>query len=361
MKILHVLYSGLGGHGNVFFSMLSADANHEFEYEVLFNGIEEVRTEYINTCNESGIKWSFVKKKKGLDLQYYKSLVKFIKTSNADILFLHSSTYILPAKHAQLISSKKKKIIVRETQANNLKNKREWGWLFLAFLLANKIVFLSIEYRDEIEKRLSWFYNKSKVAVIPNGIDLNKFYPKKKVSREPVIIGMQSRLTVNKDHPTLLAAFAKLKNENYNINLKVAGDGTCKSELILLAQHLKIDTHTKFTGTLDEEELVHFLQDLDIYVHASFGETMSTAIMQAMACGLPVIASEVPGIKNMIINNRTGILVPVKNVKSMSDALEYLLNNIPIAEALGENAYRFAKDNYSNSVMFKRYKEIFTS
>ncbi|MBK8495622.1 MAG: glycosyltransferase family 4 protein [Chitinophagaceae bacterium] len=57
-----------------------------------------------------------------------------------------------------------------------------------------------------------------------------------------------------------------------------------------------------------------FLQSLDIYVHASLGETMSTAIMQAMACKLPIVASDVNGINNMIIHGKTGILVPTHNM-----------------------------------------------
>ena len=112
---------------------------------------------------------------------------------------------------------------------------------------------------------------------------------------------------------------------------------------------------------LEEIELVKFLHDLTIYVHASLGETMSTAIMQAMACGLPIIASDVPGINNMIINNKTGILVPVKNEQVMADAIKYLVNTNSRAAELGANAFEFAKMHYSNVTMFKKYKELFTA
>ena len=361
MKILHVLYSGLGGHGNVFFSMVRADEKHEFKFEALFNGIEEVRSEYKKNCYNLGIKWSFIKKTPGLDLAYYKKLLKLIKKSDAEIIFLHSSAYILPSKLAILFSKQKKKIIVRETQANNLKNKMEWLWLSLAFLFANKIIFLSEEYRYEIEKNLRWLYNKKKVAVVPNGIDLTIFQPDENI-KDKIIIGMQSRLAKNKDHTTLLHAFALLKNQGHNnIKLKIAGDGTCRPQLILLTQTLNIESEVEFTGMLEENDLVKFLHNLTIYIHASFGETMSTAIMQAMACRLPIIASDVPGIKNMIINNKTGILVPVKNEQLMADAIIYLLNTNSFADELAENAYEFSKLNYSNVTMFKKYKELFTA
>ena len=361
MKILHVLYSGLGGHGNVFFSMVRANTQHEFIFEALFNGIEELRSEYKKNCGDMGIQWNFIKKKPGLDIIYYKSLVRIIKKSDAEIIFLHSSAYILPAIHANLLSKQKKKILIRETQANNLKKRSEWRWLSMAFLLANKVVFLSEEYRKEVQKKLHGLYRKNKVEIIPNGIDLTIFQPAENI-KDTIIIGMQSRLTNNKDHVTLLHAFALLKEQGHNnIKLKIAGDGTCKQELMLLTQKLKIENDVFFTGILEEREVAKFLQQLTIYIHASFGETMSTALMQAMACGLPIIASDVPGINNMIEENYTGILVPVKNAQLMAEAINHLLNNRSFAEELALNALSFAKLNYSNLTMFKRYKEVFTA
>lgn len=359
MKILHVLYSGLGGHGSVFFSMVTADGSHEFEYEALFNGIEDLRAEYKTKCKNLGIEWSFIKKKTGIDLTYYKNLLRIIKNSNAEIIFLHNSAYIIPAKLAAFFSKLKKKIIIRETQANNLKGKRDWLWLSMAFLLASKIVFLSEEYRNEVQKKLHWLYSKNKVVVIPNGIDLAIFYPVINMNKLQITIGMQGRLTENKDHTTFLHAFALLKNQGYNnIKLKIAGDGTRKSELILLAKKLNIENEVEFTGILEENNLVQFLHNLTIYIHASHGETMSTAIMQAMACGLPIIASDVPGINNMIINNKTGILVPVKDIKSMVDGILKYINNKNFRETMAINGFGYAKENFPAGKMLESYKKL---
>ena len=64
MKILHVLYSGLGGHGNVFFSLVKADENKKFDYEAIFAGVEEVRDEYVTKCTDGDIQWKYIHKKK---------------------------------------------------------------------------------------------------------------------------------------------------------------------------------------------------------------------------------------------------------------------------------------------------------
>ncbi|MEO6537341.1 MAG: glycosyltransferase family 4 protein [Ferruginibacter sp.] len=363
MKILHVLYSGLGGHGNVFFSFVKGTGKNEFLYEALFNGIEAVKPDYINICHEYAIPWNFVPKRPGLDLRYYLNLVKNIKNSDADIVFLHSSAYIMPAWLGSVFSKKKKKIIVRETQANHLKVKMEWVWLFVAMLMADAIVFLSEAYRLEIAKKLSLVYRSKKIFVIPNGLDLDLYKPVNNNNSGELIIGMQSRLVRIKDHLTLLEAFSLLiKKDAYRQNqylLKIAGDGDYSQALQAKSESLGLNNVVEFTGMLPENELLQFLHTLDIYVHASLGETMSTAIMQAMACGLPVIASDVRGINNMISHGTNGILVPAKNPAAMCAAIELLINSAGKRKELSIAARRCAEEKFSNASMVNAYRKLF--
>ena len=184
--------------------------------------------------------------------------------------------------------------------------------------------------------------------------------PEQKNDSSTVVIGMQSRLVKIKDHITLLKAFAKLiKEGDKKITLKIAGDGDQKTELLKESAALQLTDRVEFTGMLAENELIDLMRSLDIYVHASMGETMSTAIMQAMASGKPIVASDVPGIKNMISNNETGLLVPVKDSSALTGAMQQLISNNELALRLGANAYRYAQDNFSDLTMFNRYKQIF--
>lgn len=362
MKILHVLYSGLGGHGNVFFSMVDANENREIAFEVLFNGIENVKEEYIKRCEEKDIPWHYVRKKPGLDIGYYVKLYRKIKKSRPQIIFLHGGAAALPAKLAKLTGSGIRKIVVRETQANHLKTTVDWAYLATAMLTADKMVYLSNDYKEQVKAKLGWLYKEKKAVVIPNGINLCTF---KKSNARPVasvfLLGMQSRLISIKDHLTLLDAFAMLLKKGLQVkpHLLIAGEGEFKETLINHAALLNISDKVTFTGMLEEKELVPFLHKLDIYIHASLGETMSTAIMQAMACCKSIIASDVPGINNMIIHNQTGLLVPAKNAEALSNAIQQLINNRQMCEFLAENACTFATENYSNKKMLRRYNEIF--
>jgi len=363
MKILHVLYSGLGGHGNVFFSMVQADKAREFTYEALFNGIEDIREEYRQRCQAAGINWAFVKKKAGFDPGFYMRLMGTIRKIKPDIIFLHGSTQVFWARVAAFFSNHKCRIIVRETQANHLKTKQDWLWLSVAMVVSGKIVFLTEAYRDQIRKKLAWLYREKKIRVIPNGINLEQFHPAVPPAAEPLVIGMQSRVVPIKDHATLLHAFAGLVRDpalrEKKMELRIAGDGESRAGLEDLARKLGIERQVIFLGMIAETELVGFLHHLHIYVHASFGETMSTAIMQAMACGKPVVASDVPGISNMIIDGETGLLVPAGNAAEWQRMLQQLITDPGLQVSLARNAEKYAIDNFSNEIMFARYKTLF--
>lgn len=362
MKVLHLLYSGLGGHGSVFFSMVKADSEHFFEYEAVFNGIEDIREEYIKRCVEKNIPFVFIKKQPGKHISFYYRIFNAIRKAKPDIIFLHGSMSVPAAFAAKILQGNKSKIIVRETQAFHLKTKSERMALKVSVLLADCVVFLSHEYQHAVAKSLGAFYQPKKVAVIPNGMDLSFFKPSLyKPKREQIVLGMQSRLVAIKDHVTLFKALGILINKfpQKDFHLFVAGDGEYRIYLEEIVEKAGLTGNITFTGLKNEDELPEFLHSLDIYIHASLGETMSTAIMQAMAYGLPIIASDVDGINNMISNGQTGILVPVKNEQAMADAIDELSGNHTLQKQLSQNAQLYALDHFSNVRMFESYKSIF--
>lgn len=362
MKVLHILYSGLGGHGNVFFSMVQADENNEYKFKAIFNGIEDVRQEYIDRCNKLQIPFTFVKKKPGKHILFFLKILREIWKNDSEIIFLHGSILILPAVLAKFASLSRRKIIVRETQAIHLKSIKEKLALKLSMQLASKIIFLSEEYKNEIKSIFRNKFKNNKVSVIPNGIDLNLFYPYKTEKDINVInIGMQSRIVPIKDHKTLIEAFALLikKYPSKKLILKIAGDGESLKEVKELVIKHDLIKQISFLGMLPELMLPQFLNDLTIYVHASFGETMSTAIMQAMACGKPIIASDVPGINNMIKNNETGILIPVLNSLMLANAFSQLIEDNSLKEKLENASELHAQKYFSNRIMFQKYSNLF--
>lgn len=358
IKVLHLLYSGLGGHGSVLFSLIEADKLQQFEVGALFTGVESLRDEYLRRCIENNISYHYIEKRRGFDIQYYWKVFRFVRNSKTQYIFLHGSSSILPVFCSTIFCKNKKKIIIRETQANHLKSKMDWVWLYFALLSAYRIVFLSKEYKEQIMRKFRGLYRSKKVVVIPNGIDLKLYKPNELALKKRLHIGMQSRLVKIKDHISLINAFAllRLSRQDLDCILYIAGEGENKAVLVEQVFNLTLEKSVKFLGILEECQMVTFINDLDIYVHASFGETMSTSIMQAMACGKPIIASDVPGINNMIQHETTGLLVPVNNAEAIKGAIIRLVDNRSLARELGVNATLYAKNHYSNITMLELYK-----
>ena len=362
MKVLHILYSGLGGHGSVFFSMVEADSEQKFTYEAIFFGVEDVRPEYMQKADEKGIAWNSVKKRPGLDLGAFRKIAGIIAKSEPEILFLHGTSYFFPAWYAALVAPHKIKIVVRETIPNHLKTFMDWAGLACSLVFARKTVFLNKEYRDIVKKRLPLFFSDKRTTVIANGIDMNLFKPAHQKDPDCIRLGMLGRLVAGKDFVTLMKAFnivSKKLEDRKNIELIIAGDGTRMAELRKLAADLLIQDKVKFAGMLPETSLPGYINSLDIYVHATLCEMMSTAILQVMACEVPIIASDVFGINNMIKDKENGLLVPFGDENKLATAILFYLDNPELASAGAKNALDFAVNNYSNKQMFRKYQSVF--
>lgn len=362
-RILHLLYSGLGGHGSVFFSLLSADKANEFDYTAAFCGVEPLTQDYIDRCIALRIPYHYFKKEPGLQLSIYGKIARYFLSSKPNVIFLHGGSFILSAVLTKM-RRPGVRIIMRDPQAHHLKSRMDWIWLFLSMVFANRLVFLTDNAKQGAIKKFGWFAKKKKMVVIPNGLSMEQYRPvHREMSSGKAVLGMQSRLQAIKDHPTLIRAFKKLVDQypGTDITLKIAGEGPTMEALVALTKELGISNKVDFTGMLGADELRQFMSSLDIYVHATYGETMSNSIMQALACGLPVIASDVWGVNNMIRPEVNGVLYPSEDVDSLVAYMNRFLVDVNDRKQMGEKARNFAEANYSNETMFAKYRQLFTN
>ncbi|MEP2771246.1 MAG: glycosyltransferase family 4 protein [Fulvivirga sp.] len=352
-KVVHILYGGLGGHGQVVFTLLNQPSTDQ-NVHLIFYGVESPLEEYIVKCNIKSIKYTTISKSEG---EYVKPLIQIyrqLKKIRPHIIFTHSSNAILPSI-LYAVFRRSNNIFV-EHHANHLKSLKEWFLSFNAMLFANNVIFLSEPYRSEVKSKLGLFFNNRKARVIPNGIDLKLFSPlgKNQNTTGKIVFGMASRLAPTKDHKTLIKAFS-----DANINnaiLEIAGSGETQSSLKQFVVNLDISDKVIFTGMLSQDELITFFKRLDVYVHASFGETMSIAIAQAQACGLPIIASDVKGINNVIHSGENGILF--KTTMELCEALKKLTMDESLRKNYAKASRQYAIENLSDEIMSKEYAKL---
>lgn len=359
-RVIHLLYSGLGGHASVFFSLVKADEQKMFHTEAIFCGIEETRQEYVEKCQLYQVPFYTVIKKRGIDIASYRKVYRNFKNSAPDIIFLHGPSFILPAI-AYARRKKHVRIVLRDTQAYHLKSRMDWIWLRIAVRFVSCIIFLTKEAKEAVFRRIGNKIAAGKAVIIANGLDFSLYSPSgRKSITGRITIGMQSRLQPIKDHPTLIRAFSLLKSKmpHLPLYLRIAGDGETMNSLVILSEELGIREYVEFCGMLNEKELLEFMLSLDIYAHATLGETMSNSIIQAMACGLPIVASNVWGVNNMIDDHVNGILYTSGDANMLCDILFRLITNQAEAERISGAAREIAMNRYSNKMVFEKYRNI---
>jgi glycosyltransferase involved in cell wall biosynthesis len=243
--------------------------------------------------------------------------------------------------------------------------------VFLGYRLlrdASKIIALN---RIEFKQYKSMGVSEEKIVIIPNGLDLSEyanlppkgFFKKKfNIHEDKKIILYLGRIHKIKGIDFLIKAYAHLiyKMNFKNIVLVIAGpDDGYLNKVQNLALSLGIMNNILFTGPLYGEDKLSAYVDANLLVLPSKYEIFGLSILEAYACKVPVIASNVPGLKNLVINGVTGLLVKSWDIIQLSNAISYLLNYEEKAHVMGINGYRFVKYNFDINRIIEKLEHLY--
>jgi glycosyltransferase involved in cell wall biosynthesis len=353
MKLLQILYSGLGGQGGVAFALVRADRERAHAHALAFCGVEPLAPGYAEACAARGAACHVVPKRRGLDLEAWRGLFGVLRTAAPDVVVLHSPSLLAAALAYRRAAGGR--LVVVEHQANALKTRRDWAATVLSHATADAAVYLTPAYAGEVRRRLGPLWRPGRVHVVGTGLDVEA-YAAAAAARAarpagPLRVGMHGRFTSSKDHATLLRAVARVDGAV----LRLAGDGATLPAARSLAAELGLGARVSFLGTLPEAALLDYLAGLDVFVQSSLGETLSTAVMQAMASGLPVVATDAPGLGTMVAAGATGLLVPPRDVAALAAALTRLRDDAALRDRLGSAAAAHARRAYGLDAMWRGY------
>jgi glycosyltransferase involved in cell wall biosynthesis len=280
-----------------------------------------------------------------------------------DAIILHSVKAMVPcAIYSRLHQIP---LLAVEHQANSLKTPTEWWISRMLMRCTDAVIVLTPEYRLELQHRLSAHWRDSKVHVIPNGIDTNAYQPNQ-ASKSPSsrrVIGMASRMTEIKRQDLLIEAVALLCEQDGHDawKLSLAGEGDTLEALRARVNALNLAEVVSFPGYLGESALQDWFKDLDIYAHASEGETLSTSLLQALAMGLPVVGSNVAGI-NTLLGSGGGVGITAEQTPgAFAKVIRQLADNPDLASGLGTRGRELVLHEYGQQGMFQKYRGILDS
>jgi len=204
-----------------------------------------------------------------------------------------------------------------------------------------------------------------RIRLIPRSVDLQrfKFVSPDKRRREVFNVGIIGRLTPIKGHIYFLKAMAKVIRSFPRIKIWIVGDAPAskegyKEEIRIMVRRLGLSHCTEFLGT--QKDIPEILSNLDLLVLAStYPESFGRVIIEAQAAGVPVVATKIGGVVDIIDDGATGLLVPPQEPTAMSEAILKIIKDVKLSTLLAENAYKKVKEKFNVELMVEKSLNVY--
>jgi len=286
-----------------------------------------------------------------------------IKKKRIDIVHTH----LVHASIVGRISSRLagvKAIISTRHYGYNPKEKSFMHWLERKTSYLNKkIIAISQAVREYMIKQQN--YDSEKLVVFYNAVDLSDFNPqyqrKATEDNNGYMIGSVGHLHPQKGHDVLIKAFALVAKECPRAKLVIAGDGDLRTYLQKLVSQLRMEGNVAFLGVQEHSQVINILGYIELFVLASNWEGFGIAIIEAMAMAKPVIATKVEGIKEVVDDGYTGLLVPPNQPEVLAEKILYLMKKPELAKIMGERGRRKVEKEFSTEVMIEKLERLYQS
>jgi len=199
------------------------------------------------------------------------------------------------------------------------------------------------------------------ITVIPNAIELSVFTPPRQREHEgSVRLLFVGRFNAFKNVETLLKAAAHLKKmEIDNFELQLIGDGEQRSSLERLTVEEELTRQVHFLGWVDRDAILNFYRQADLFVTATTWEGMPNTVLEAMACGLPVVASRASGLEELVTEGVNGYLVDINDHVALADRLVDLIDNPYERQRMGKESRKVAEQEFAWEYIAEQYVEIY--
>ncbi len=231
---------------------------------------------------------------------------------------------------------------------------------------SKKIIAVSADLSSKITQM---GINPKKILVLRNAVDINRFKPnngtkmrnKYGFKENETLLLFIGHLEPFKGIFELLDAFYEISKKNQNVKIIIIGEGHAEKKIKETVAKYNLSDYITFTGKISPETIQNFYQMADIFVLPSYTEGLPLVVIEAMACGLPVVASCVGGIPEIVKNNINGFLVPPRNKEKLTQKLEFLINDEKLRKKFGEKSLEAIDDEFNIDKKINKFIKLYTS
>jgi glycosyltransferase involved in cell wall biosynthesis len=371
IKILYILEATSGGTQKHVIDIAKKIDKSEFQIDIIYstdrnkNFVQESKGIFNNT-----IGLPIKRSASFTDISNIIKMRRIILENNYDIVHCHSTKAGFVGRLAAFVSRHPNVIYSPHGFMfcdNRILMKR---YLYLTMekylgYLTQKLIAVSGSERD-LAIQHNIVPNK-KIITLYNSIDPSDFddfnyinnVPEKMKNGSEIILGTVGRLYYQKDPITLIKSFKIINSKFPNTKLVMVGDGPLEQVCIKLIDKLGLNSKIDLTGYQKNSKAYYKM--FDIFILSSHYEGLPYALLEAMSMGIPSVGTDVVGIKDLILNGRTGYLADEEDYKGLANAVINLLSNPQLLSEFSENAKRITRENFNFNNGIKEYQEFYSS
>ena len=360
-KIAQFILSMSVGGGERLVRILSQQVKitHVEHCVVCFDGI----TAYQDEFAREGVPLRLIKRRQSVfDWKIISPLVRYIREENIRIIHAHDLSALTYAVVAGKLCGAK--VIMTEHSRHYVDaswKRRLEKWLFI--MVADCLIEVSPDLQEASTQRDG--IPVSRINVIENGVDIDAFKNAKALPLHqlygippgtPLLLTV-GRLETIKGQQHLLRALIDPALKKSPFHVFLAGDGSNRSELTRMAHEFGLEERIHFLGA--RQDIAELMASCDALVIPSESEGLPFVLLEAMATGIPVVATAVGRIPAILGGNKRGTLVPSRRPEALADALRQIMDNKAETDRMAEAGEKFVREHYGKDAMLDGYKKIY--
>jgi sugar transferase (PEP-CTERM/EpsH1 system associated) len=367
--IVHVIYHlAVGGLENGLVNVINRMPEDRYRHAII--SLNDY-TDFRNRIKNPNVEVYVLHKHPGKDLRLYGKLWRLLRRLKPDIVHTRNLS-TLEAQLPALVAGVPYRI--HGEHGRDIDDidgtSRKYQLLRRLFRpMIHRYIALSLDLKRYLQEKIG--VPESKISHICNGVDTGKFTPGSAQARtvlpgdfsaaDKIVIGTVGRMEAVKDQITLVHAFVRLVQEHPrgrdSLRLIMIGDGALLEPARSILEVAGLAQIAWLPG--EREDVPDLLRAMDVFVLPSLAEGISNTILEAMASGLPVVATDVGGNSELVDQDTTGLLVPRGDPAALADAIRVYIDDPDLRRLHGATARKRSEDEFSLDTMVQRYQDIY--
>ncbi len=356
IQIVHIVFNfSTGGLENGLVNIINHLSKDKFQHSIIC--LKNFDQQFFERITNTETKIYALNKPSGKSVGYFFKLFKILRKINPDIVHTRNLTS-LECQLVAFLAGIKHRIHGEHgwdsPQAQSHNKSQNIRKFFSCFV--KQYVALSNEGGQYLQNHIN--IKKEKINHICNGVDVGKFQPNKnEFDRDILEVLTVGRLATVKNQILLLKGLAIVLKQNKNINVKIVGEGACRQELEEYIFTHQLQDNCQLLG--ERSDIPSLMQKAGVFVLPSLAEGISNTILEAMATGLPVVATKVGGNPELVFQGENGKLFNSNSPKELAQILLEYISNRNLLKTQGLSSREMAVNQFSINTMTEKYQELY--